>query len=68
MKNNKLIVFVGIGLEAVGLIMAGVWFGQFIDSYFKLKYVFISIMPLIALAGWLAHIVFMIKNMNNKDS
>lgn len=65
MPKNKLIAFVGVGMEAVGLILGAVWLGQYADSYFDLKYVFTSILPILALTGWIVHIMFMVKNLNS---
>lgn len=63
MKKNKLIVFVGVGVEAVAIIMAAVWSGQWLDSHFQLKNLFTIILPLLGLAGWIYHILIMVKNL-----
>ncbi len=66
-KTNKLIAFLGVGMEAVGLILCSVWIGEYLDQKFETKVVFTSIFPLLALGGWFIHVVFMVKKMNSPE-
>lgn len=62
--KSKGLIFVGMGFEAVGVILASVWFGQWLDSTFHAKGLFTIILSFIGLGGWFAHIVFLLKKMN----
>lgn len=64
MPKNKFIVFVGIGIESVALILSAVWLGQHIDSYLKIRYVFTSVLPIVALVAWIIHVIYMVKKIN----
>lgn len=62
--KNKLLVFTGIGFEAVGVVMASVMLGQWLDNTFAFKGLFTIIFSFVGLGGWFAHVVFLVKKMN----
>lgn len=62
--NNKMLVFVGIGFEAIGVVLASLWFGEWLDSALHMKGLFTILFCFIGLGGWFAHIVFLVKKMN----
>jgi F0F1-type ATP synthase assembly protein I len=66
MKNNKWISFVGIGIEAVAIIMVSVWLGLWMDNYLELKNLFSTILPLLGLAGWVYHVILMVKKISKE--
>lgn len=66
MKYNKWVVFVGIGIEAVAIIMASVWLGLWMDNFWQLKNLFSTILPLLGLAGWVYHVIIMVKKISNE--
>ena len=45
--KSKGLIFVGMGFEAVGVILASVWFGQWLDSTFHAKGLFTIILSFI---------------------
>jgi hypothetical protein len=64
MKKNKWIVFVGIGVEAVAIILGAVWLGQWMDSHWEMKNLYTTILPLAGLAGWIYHVIVMTKKIS----
>ncbi len=69
MKDSKYLVFIGMGFELVGLVLASVYVGQYLDTKFELKGLGIVSMMVLGLVGWLVHIVQLVKNMDkNSDS
>jgi hypothetical protein len=61
MQKNKWIVFVGIGIEIVAITMAAVWSGEWLDLQLDSKNTFTIVLPLIGLAGWIYHVIAMVK-------
>lgn len=64
--KNKGLVFVGIGFEAIGIILSTLWLGQWLDSYLQQKGLFTILFIFIGLGGWFAHILFLVKKMNKE--
>jgi hypothetical protein len=64
--NNKWMVFVGVGFEAVGVVLASVWLGQWLDTTYNFKGLFTIVFCFVGLGGWFAHIVFLIKKLNKQ--
>jgi len=62
--KNKGLVFIGVGFEAVGVVLASVWLGDILDKTFQTKGLFTIIITFIGLGGWFAHVLFMLKKMN----
>ena len=62
--KNKWLVFVGIGFEAVGIVLAALWVGQWMDSYFQQEGLFTILFTFAGLGGWFAHIFFLLKKMS----
>ena len=64
--NNKWLAFAGMGFEAVGVVMASIWLGQWLDQYWNAKGLFTILLSFVGLGGWFAHILFMLKKMNKQ--
>ena len=62
--KNKWLVFVGIGFEAVGIVLASLWLGQWLDEQYQQKGLFTILFTFAGLGGWFAHIMFLLKKMN----
>lgn len=62
--KQKGLVFVGMGFEAVGVVLATVSLGQWLDTQFQAKGLFTIILAFVGLGGWFAHIIFLLKKMN----
>lgn len=59
--NKQGILFAGIGFELVGLIMAAVFLGQWVDKKWNLNGLGIAGLCFIALIGWLVHLFVLLK-------
>jgi hypothetical protein len=57
-------VFVGVGFEAIGVVLASIWLGQWLDGYFSVQGLFTILFCFVGLGGWFAHIVFLLRKMN----
>jgi hypothetical protein len=64
--KNKWMVFVGVGFEAVGVVLASIWLGQWLDESFQMKGLFTILFSFVGLGGWFAHIVFLLKRLNKQ--
>jgi F0F1-type ATP synthase assembly protein I len=59
--KNRYVVFVGMGIELVGIILTAVYVGQLLDAKYGTKGLGIAGLPMIGLAGWITHIVVLTK-------
>ncbi len=59
---NKYIVFAGIGFELVGLIIVSVIAGEYLDTKWPSKGLWVAGLILLSLVGWMIQLVFMLKN------
>lgn len=67
-NRKKTLVFVGIGFELVGLILAGLMLGQHLDKTYDLNGLSTAGISLIVLAGWLVHLVYLIKQFQKNET
>lgn len=63
MKNG--IVFMGIGLELVGIVLASLYLGSVLDDWFSWKGYGVSVVLLIGTAGWIFHMILLLNKMQN---
>lgn len=68
MKNNRYIVFTAMGFELVGLMLAAVFIGKKIDDQYGLKGLGLIALSVLALAGWLVHIVALVKQIEKNSN
>lgn len=59
---NKYIVFIGVGFELVGLIIGGVFLGEFLEGKIPSKGLWTSGLIVLALIGWFIHLMVLLKN------
>lgn len=64
--KNKGLIFVGIGFEAVGIILTSVWIGQWLDVHFEFQGLFTILLSFMGLGGWFAHVLTLLKKMNKQ--
>ena len=62
---NKYIVFVGMGFELVGVILAGAYLGHYCDETYGWKGLGVVGFSVLGLAGWIAHIVLLAKKLES---
>lgn len=67
MNNNKLIVFVGMGFELVGIILACIYLGRVLDEQLGLKGIGLALTPMLGLVGWIVQIVYMTKKLDKSN-
>lgn len=62
--KNKYIVFVGIGFELVGIMVACLYVGKALDEHYGLQGLGMAGISMAGLAGWIVHIVMLTKAMD----
>ncbi|MGE0763222.1 MAG: AtpZ/AtpI family protein [Bdellovibrionales bacterium] len=67
-RNSPFAVFAGIGFEIVGLILGAVWLGGYLDRKFGLQGIFTLILILLAATGWMLHVFFLLRRLNQNSS
>lgn len=65
--KNKYLVFVAMGMELVGIMVACLLIGQKIDEMYKLKGLAMIGLSMTGLAGWITQIVFLAKKLDSQD-
>ena len=66
--NKKALVFTGMGFELVGMIFAGLFLGQQVDETWQLQGLGTAFFSFVVLAGWLWHLVILIKRFQSDKS
>lgn len=66
--KSKMLVFASIGFELVGLLIAFGFFGDYLDKKYAGDGLWLGLLMIAALVGWLAHVLFMIRNFGKDDS
>lgn len=68
MKNSKYLIFMGMGIELVGLVISSLYLGKWIDEKYNLKGLGMVLFSMCALAGWIYHIVLLTKKLDREKS
>ena len=63
MSKNKYLVFMAMGVELVSLILTSLYLGRWLDEKFDLKGLAMVGLSMLALAGWIFHIVQLAKRL-----
>ena len=58
---NKYIVFAGVGFELIGLIVVSVYAGEFLETKYPTKGLWVAGLILLSLVGWMIQLVYMLK-------
>lgn len=61
------IIFMGMGFELVGIVLASLYLGSMLDKYFTLGGLGVAATLLLGLGGWVAHIVFLLVRMQKAN-
>ena len=61
--NSKGLVFIGIGFELVGLVLAALILGEKLDKYYGKDGVFVIIFLICGFISWTFHFIFLLKKM-----
>lgn len=65
---NKYIVFAGVGFELVGLIVIGVYAGEYLEQIKPTKGLWVAGLIVLSLVGWMIQLVYMLKNTEKQKS
>ncbi len=65
--NGKYLIFVGLGFELVGLMLACLYIGQWVDQKFGTKGLGLAGFSILALVGWLIHLLQLLKQVEKED-
>lgn len=65
---TKYMVFLSIGFELVGLMVASYYIGPAIDRTFSLHDVGFLVLSIISLIGWLARVIWLLKRIENSEN
>ena len=65
--KNRYLVFVGMGFELIGVIIATLYLGKALDENFGTRGAGIALMPMLGLVGWIVHIVALTKSVEKED-
>jgi hypothetical protein len=61
---NRMVPFIGMGFEIVGLVMGSVWIGKFLDDRYNGKGLFTAGVVVLSLVAWFIHLVMMLRRMD----
>lgn len=67
-SGGRFLLFIGLGTEIVGLILAAVWLGGILDEKMGTKGLFLSLLSFAGLIGWMVHILVLLKKTRSDDS
>lgn len=59
--NNKYIVFTAMGFELIGIILASLYLGKYLDQAMGLSGLGMVILSMAGLAGWIFHLIVLVK-------
>lgn len=66
--KNKYIVFTAMGFELIGLMAVALYIGKIIDDTYLLKGLGLIGFSLLALSGWLIHIILLSKKIDSSEN
>ncbi len=64
---RKGMVFMGMGFELVGIVLASLYFGTMLDNAFKLNGFGGAAVLLLGTGGWIAHMIFLLIKMQKQE-
>lgn len=65
---NKYMLFIGIGFELIGLIVAAVFAANWLEARYPSKGMITAGLVLLALVGWFVHIMVLLKQVNKDNN
>lgn len=66
--KSRYLVFVGMGIELVGIILSCLYLGQMIDNQYHTKGLALGGLPMLGLAGWIYHIVVLARKIDKDNA
>ena len=68
MKPGRYMVFLSMGFELVGLVLASVFLGQKLDDMWGTKGLVLIFLTLATLGGWMVHLVFLLRQIERAEA
>lgn len=65
---NKYLVFAGVGFELIGFIVVSVYLGEYLETKYPTKGLWVAGLILLSLVGWMIHLMYMLKNANKSKN
>jgi F0F1-type ATP synthase assembly protein I len=65
---NRYLVFSSIGFELLGIMLGSIYLGDVIDAHYGTKGVALIALMLIGLAGWLMHVIMLLKQIEKNQT
>ncbi len=66
-KKNPALAFVAMGFELVGLLLASLYLGQWLDETYKTSPWFTLGLVVVGVVGWMLHIFLLIKQIDGQS-
>jgi len=67
MKDNKSLIFAGMGIEALVAVLGGFWVGGYFDHYLGNKGYGPALGCMIMLVAWFVHILAVLNKIDKED-
>lgn len=66
--KSKYLVFSAIGFELVGIMLACIFIGHYLDEQYGLKGLGLIGLSVLGLVGWLIHVVQLLRRIESSES
>ena len=66
MKDKRIYFFIGMGFELVGVILAMLYLGQFIDEKYRLGGMAMALLTMGGLLGWVVHLMVIMRKFEGR--
>lgn len=64
---KKYLVFVGMGFELIGIVLAALWVGLWLEGLKPMKNLWPVLLVFLGLSGWFYRVILLLKKMNNEN-
>ena len=65
--DRKAMVFIGMGVECVGVVFAGVWIGRWLDQTYGWGQLGVASGAILGFVGWFVHLLVIVKQFSAED-
>ncbi|MDZ4083982.1 MAG: hypothetical protein U1E10_13650 [Bdellovibrionales bacterium] len=67
MKDNKSLIFAGMGIEALVAVLGGFWLGDYFDHYLGSKGYGPALGCMVMLVAWFVHILAVLNKIDKEE-
>jgi Putative F0F1-ATPase subunit Ca2+/Mg2+ transporter len=64
---KKYLVFVGMGFELIGIVLAGLWIGMWLENQKPMKNLWPVLLVFLGLSGWFYRVTLLLKKINKEN-